>query len=172
MKKPNLISNLDHPIHDALEKLHATMLALLSGVRSPHASRARRATARAIIAVEMAETGQRRSHDLWVAIDSLIAAHGCVRVLFVERKVSAEIVDEARRHLDRVLTALARLDAAGDHWPTFELSPLANPPKDLPADPIIKRLRAAVTHANAVLHVVRERELRAAARTGPRRTAA
>jgi hypothetical protein len=168
-----LIANLDHPIHEALEKLHTGMLALIAGVRSPLATRIRNATARAIAEIEAADAEVRRSRHVWTAIDALIIARGCLRALFLERKVTAEVVDEGRRHLNRMLQALDDFEAADDESSAFELPVLENAPQDLGESSTINRLRAAIAHAAEVVRAVREREPRPPpAKTGRRREAA
>jgi hypothetical protein len=163
MDKPSLTAIPAHPIHAALEKLHLLVRDLLAGVESPEATRMRRATARALVTVEVAAAGLRRDHHLKVAMEALVSTRAGFRLLFLEGKVAAETVDEARRRINRILTALDGLNAAEGDWSKVELPALEDAPKDLAQDPTIKGLRRVVARAAAVARAVRERERRSSA---------
>lgn len=148
MEKPNLTTNADHPIHQALEDLHGLVRKWLAPLRSADASRMRRATARAMGAVRIAATGSRRFHHLKLAWDSLLWTENGFKVLFGDGVVTDKTFDKARRHLHRILICLERLMAAEDvSWSAVELPAIEKRPKNLAEEPTIKRLRWISTWA-------------------------
>lgn len=159
MNKLDLTTNANHPIHHALNELHVLTQTWLNGVRSPSVAKARRWTARALGAVQVASTGRRCDHFLGAASESLLLTKGGFCALFLEGRISEETFDQARRYIDRVLIALERLKTVqvGD-WSTVELPALETPPQNLAEDPTIKPLRRILARMAKVARMVRERK--------------
>src|SRR5690242_1926572 len=119
MSNLDLTTNANHPIHHALSELHALTRTWLDAVRSPEAAKMRRGTARALGAVQVASTGRRCGYFLGVASESLLWTRSGFEVLFLDRLISNETFDGARRHINRILFAIEQLKAAPlDKWST------------------------------------------------------
>src|SRR3954468_3878655 len=99
--KPFAVETI-HPIHTSLIEFHLLTKNWLAGIGSSEISRMRRATARAVGAVEVASAGFRRAHHLRLAQESLRWMRSGFGLLFLEKVISPEVFDEARRRLDQI----------------------------------------------------------------------
>jgi hypothetical protein len=156
MSNLDLTTNQAHPIHNALNELHALTKTWLAGVLSPAVAKMQRGTARALGAVQVASTGRRCGYFLGVASESLLLTRGGYYALFLEREISSEIFDEARRRINRILVGLEQLKTVPlAEWSTVELPVLEAPPQTLDEDPTIKPLRRILVKAAKAARLVR-----------------
>jgi hypothetical protein len=141
MKKINVTINASHPIHQLIDDLNLSVVHWLIGVRSPEVPKMLRAIGRAMGAIRIAGTGRRQEHHVGSAVEALIWVETGFRLLFQGNRISAEIFDLARRHLDRVLKAIELLAATdSESWSTVEMPPLQKRPDNLAEDPSIKSI--------------------------------
>lgn len=121
-------------------------------------AKARRATARAMGAVEVASGGFRRAYNLKIAQSAMLTARGCFRLFQLEGMISPEVFDEAWRRIDQIWIGLQRLlDVGTASWTTVELPPLEAAPEmveDAPALTFLRQIRAEV---DEIMSSIRER---------------
>lgn len=159
MKKLNLTANVSHPIHHALSELHVFVAQGPAGIPTTVAARLVRATIRARGAIKIAGSGVRRGHHLGMAVESLTWTQNAFEVLLLDRKITPELFDEARRRLDQVLQGIELLSGAGEgNWSTVELPALADPHADLAEDATIKPLRLLVARVTELVRALRKHE--------------
>lgn len=150
-----------HPVHTALVRFHTLVKGWLDDVElfTSEVAKARRATARAMGAVEVASGGFRRAYNLKIAQSAMLTARGCFRLFQLEGMISPEVFDEAWRRIDQIWIGLQRLlDVGTASWTTVELPPLEHAPEKVEDAPVLTFLRQILAEADEVTRSIRERE--------------
>jgi hypothetical protein len=150
-----------HPVHNALVRFHTLVKGWLGEVQllNSEVAKVRRATARAMGAVEVASGGFRRAHNLKIAQSAMLTARSGFRLFELEGAISPEVFDEAWRRIDQIWIGLERLLAVGaTSWSTVELPALEPAPDKVQDGPALTFLRQILVDVDEARRSIRERE--------------
>src|SRR5688572_2634684 len=110
-------------VHKLVVAFHLDARKHTEHVETPRASRIRRATTNAVLALELASRGHRSTVNLRLAHEAISVCSCLFELLFLEERLESRLQDDLQRQMEVILRSLDDLARAPvEKWPEIEIA--------------------------------------------------